>query len=76
MICSCWAVLSGEASSKTQEETSGAPNAGATGTLGTKMSGLRLAGEAEFEEAILHEPKLLAIDPDIQVQRIVEFYYC
>lgn len=74
MICFCWAVLSSEARSGNQGEASGSPNAEDTGTLGTKMPGLRLAGEAEFEEAILREPKPQEIDPDIQVQRIVEFY--
>lgn len=74
MICFCWAVLSGEASSGNQEESSGAPNAGDRGTLGTKMPSLRLAGEAEFEEAIIRGPKPQEIDPDIQVQRIEEFY--
>jgi hypothetical protein len=72
MICFCWAVLSGEASSGNQEESSGAPNAGDTGTLGTKMPSSRLAGEAECEEAILSAPKQQEIDSDIQVFRYNE----
>jgi hypothetical protein len=74
MICFCLAVLSSEARSGTQEESSGALNAGNTGTLGRKMASPRLAGEAECEGAILREPKLQEIDPGIQVQRIVKFY--